>query len=94
MNSYTPGPWRTARWTCHAETSVLAGDNTLIADCAPMAYMVDAIQNARLIAAAPELLATLEQIARLSREADRARLDVASMLGDIARAAVVKVSRE
>ena len=46
----------------------------------------------RLIEAAPELLATLEQIARLSREADRSRVDVASMLGDIARAAIAKAA--
>ena len=42
----------------------------------------------RLFARAPELLASLQQIERLSREADRQAVDVASMLGDIAREAV------
>jgi hypothetical protein len=39
-----------------------------------------------------ELLETLAQIERLSREADRERVDVASMLGDIARAAIAKAA--
>ena len=50
--------------------------------------------NARLIASAPDLLAALEQIERLSREADRALVDVPAMLGDIARAALCKARGE
>jgi len=37
-------------------------------------------------------LATLEQIARLSETADRKLVDVASMCGDIARAAIAKAT--
>lgn len=39
---------------------------------------------------APDLLAALEQIERLSREADGNLVDVRAMLGDIARAAISK----
>jgi len=48
--------------------------------------------NARLIAAAPELLAALSQIERLSREADGGLVDVRAMLGDIARSAISKAT--
>jgi hypothetical protein len=40
------------------------------------------------------LLAALAQIERLSRTADRSQVDVASMLGDIARAAIAKATQE
>lgn len=46
--------------------------------------------DARLIAASPDLMAALEQIERLSREANGSLVDVRAMLGDIARAAIVK----
>lgn len=36
-------------------------------------------------------VAAMEQIERLSREADRSTIDVASMLGDIARAALARI---
>lgn len=55
---------------------------------------VDTERQAKLIAAAPDLLATLEQISRLSSEADRRLVDVASMLGDIARAAIARATGE
>lgn len=40
--------------------------------------------------AAPDLLAALSQIERLTREADGITINVRAMLGDIARAAIAK----
>lgn len=48
--------------------------------------------NAHLIANAPSMLATLQQIERLSREADGSLVNVTAMLGDIARAAIAKAT--
>lgn len=48
------------------------------------------LANARLIAAAPRFFDALEQIARLAKTADRTRVDVATMLGEIADAAIAK----
>ena len=43
---------------------------------------------AEMFAAAPKMRAALQQIERLSREADRGAVDVPAMLGDIAREAL------
>jgi len=69
---HTPGPWHNAPWTSHAAISILAHTGqrlagqswpTLIADCAPIdGYSDNALANARLIAAAPDLLAALRQL--------------------------------
>ena len=60
---HTPGPWRAEPWTCHAATSILADGNRLIADCAAIdGYSVNALPNARLIAAAPDLLTALKAL--------------------------------
>ena len=80
---YTPGPWIVVE---SKRTLIVAESGHRVATCEDLSTA-----NARLIAAAPELLAAIKQIARLSETADRHRLDVASMLGDIARAALVKV---
>lgn len=50
---HTPGPWRAARWTDN-ECQVLAGGKTHVTGFALNA-------DARLIAAAPELLAVIEE---------------------------------
>ena len=80
----------TSTWSTHETETRLAikdGKRTI-------AYIaIGAERHAPLIESAPELLAVLEQIARLSREADRAKLDVATMLGDIARTAIGNATR-
>ena len=100
MSKHTPGPWHVMYSNQHITSAgglsvrriMIHGGkpggihHQNVAQC----LNEQAEANARLIAAAPELLAALEQIKRLSLEADRSRLDVASMLGDIARAAIAK----
>jgi hypothetical protein len=61
MAGFTPGPW----WTEIDNVFAGATDNSVyVADCAPMGGPVDGrpeqIANARLIAAAPDLLAALQ----------------------------------
>jgi hypothetical protein len=90
MNTqHTPGQWINTDGGQPTAAVFATEDRLLVANCAFFSE-AESLANARLIAAAPELLAALEQIKRLSLEADRSRLDVASMLGDIARAAIAK----
>ncbi len=56
---HTPGPWQAVAWMCHAPTTVRAG-NVTIAECGGQGRLVvDCEADARLIAAAPELLEQL-----------------------------------
>ena len=58
MSAHTPGPWKESEW------AVWAGDE-MVVDCGiPMLGMSpeSAIANARLIAAAPDLLEQLESL--------------------------------
>lgn len=66
MSGHTQGPWVAKNWTCHAPTTVMRstipGENQVIAECSGNGTlfpqeMLEA--NARLIAAAPDLLAAL-----------------------------------
>ena len=61
MNAkHTPGPWRADAWNFHSRTTVRAGDET-IAEC--HGHGRDRHQceaDARVIAAAPDLLEALE----------------------------------
>jgi hypothetical protein len=106
MSNHTPGPWHLGHSGYANTPFIVYPDGQPRPDwrkARPVPYILALVEqdegpdhktqeaNARLIAAAPELLAALEQIKRLSLEADRSRLDVASMLGDIARAAIAKV---
>lgn len=60
---HTPGPWKAIPWQCHAATSVVVErDGTVIqvAECSGFGRMSDeSIADARLIAAAPDLLLAL-----------------------------------
>jgi hypothetical protein len=89
MNTkHTKGPW-----TYTPNTMYVLGKPDGVPNPVAAPYGRDAEQcqaNAALIAAAPKLLEALQQIERLSREADGKAVDVPAMLGDIARAAVAK----
>ena len=104
-NEFTPGPWYMGKpvfgqYHIYSDYTVdkkscVAGKQAICT--APyegkkgtIAYHEMFKANAALIAAAPELLAALEQIERLSLEADGTLVDVRAVLGDIARAAIAK----
>ena len=61
--THTPGPWQAIEWTCHAPTTVVVDDDAVVtkkrvvADC-------DTTADARLIAAAPDLLVALEEMVK------------------------------
>lgn len=67
---FTPGPWAAIEWTCHARTTIVVdyGHKKIVADCAPgpvSGYLdAEAEGNARLIAAAPDLLNALQSVNR------------------------------
>lgn len=72
MSAHSPCPWITRPWSCHAPTTVIcdgAGEQNypfIIAECSgnggPETAEVEAA-NARLIAAAPDLLAIVRKYA-------------------------------
>lgn len=58
--SYTPGPWYVCRYD---PAVVLDGVGREVADCSTFETMpLEEAANARLVAAAPELLAAIEQL--------------------------------
>jgi hypothetical protein len=63
MSNHTPGPWEAIEWSCHAPTTVVTehlGHRILIAECSGGGRSAaESIDDARLIAAAPELLEAL-----------------------------------
>lgn len=62
MSQHTPGPWKAASWQCHAETSVMAGSQQ-VAECSGLGrHSDDCLADARLIAAAPELLEAAQRL--------------------------------
>jgi len=80
---HTPGPWKVAKKTNFVETAT----GSFIAECRE--------QDARLIAAAPDLLAALQDIVTAQAEhyGDGMRLHMAMIdLADAARTAIKKVT--
>src|SRR4051794_36952820 len=67
--AHTPGPWRAVEWSCHAPTTISARrgtENVIIAECHGHGRHSDeSLADACLIAAAPELLETLEDLLAL-----------------------------
>lgn len=63
MNKHTPGPWRVVEDRAPSSLEVYAG-KTAIAECWRRADVETEIANARLIAAAPDLLKALEFVIR------------------------------
>ena len=62
MTEHTPGPWRAFRGdrlTAHADDWCASAGPTMI--CSGIGFNDEAEANARLIAAAPDLLAALEE---------------------------------
>lgn len=90
---HTPGPWRVTEYTDPklADRRMIhgPGDNWFLADVygAGGSYNVDA--NARLIAAAPEMLEALREIAEISRGL---RFATGLKIGELARAAIAKAT--
>lgn len=92
--THTTGPWKTLTYVPGQDEN---GDDfepqwAVRAANADVCSGIQIDADARLIAAAPDLLAALAQIERLSREADRKLVNVPAMLGDIARAAIAKAT--
>lgn len=87
---HTPGPWTRS---AGAQTDILAGDDTLIAIARSGLNGLpreQAVANARLIAAAPSLLAALQS---LVRAIDRAPSNPFDGLADNARAAIAQATQ-
>jgi len=84
MSKHTPGPWKEATWS--GRVAIIhdrADDGTfdIVVACNDQA---PTLADARLIAAAPDLLAALQLIANFSNQ------DVSDMVREIARAAIAK----
>jgi hypothetical protein len=81
MSKHTPGPWRVVDVPGEASHVIGANNFTVVRG----GYVSDMdTANARLIAAAPDLLAALQLIANFSNQ------DVSDMVREIARAAIAK----
>lgn len=87
MTNHTPGPW-----AANPDGLIHAGKNRLhIAQAATIGMGHAAAANARLMAAAPDLLAALQ---KLVRAIDRAPANFADGLADQAREVIAKATGE
>jgi hypothetical protein len=85
MSTHTPGPW-----AVHRDGYTITGNRAFIATC--IAVPNETAANARLIAAAPDLLDALDRIRKdLQRMSDGYSADLDVMV-DVARAAVAKAT--
>lgn len=99
---HTPGPWVAREWVCRAKTSVgRASDNLLgfeqIAECSGNGRQVSPEQeeaDARLIAAAPDLLAALRDVIDGLSMGDQEGLIEYAPQMIAARAAIAKATKE
>lgn len=94
---HTPGPWQAIDWECHAATTIVQdyyGSRTVIAECSGHGRDTrDCLADARLIAAAPELLAAVQLVANLGEYRELVE-KMAEALRPHERASFVKLFRE
>jgi hypothetical protein len=91
MNTqHTPGPWKTWPSIHNGQTYIVKGDYTS-KDNGCIAH-ADTEANARLIAAAPDLLEALEFIAKQSMSMYGSYAYMIEKLQDTARAAIAKAT--
>lgn len=97
MNAHTPGPWQITEMDGEVNRAVVGPDGELIADCfAPTAEDFNLPQdyeaNARLIAAAPELLEALSHLLEMVSECQLNGIlpDAKEWPAEKARAAIAK----
>jgi hypothetical protein len=90
MNKHTPGPWYIDPIKAHAN-----GNRRIMAEqCTPVAVVPDhLVAEARLIAAAPDLLDALEDLVSLCKHGLDGEHDIEAELAD-ARAAIAKARGE
>jgi hypothetical protein len=86
----TPGPWRAIQWNCNQPTTVVkerpGGNPLVICECSGHGrYAVESLGDARLIAAAPDLLEALEVIRDMPYEWTRS--DIRGFAADAIRKA-------
>lgn len=60
MSKHTPGEWAAIEWRCHAKTTVVVEDASVVTGKRVIADVETSEDDARLIAAAPELLEALQ----------------------------------
>lgn len=81
---HTPGIWEAVRWNCGAATTIKAGD-IVVAECSGFGrYADESLADARLIAAAPELLRALIRLL------DRSGCDFWPVEQELARIAIAQ----
>ena len=82
MSAHTPGPWQAIAWACHGPTTIVSDHGrtrTVIAECSGNGRSAEeCVADARLIAAATELLAELKSARAVLRTAEH---DIADPLG-------------
>ncbi|MFT4171780.1 MAG: hypothetical protein QM639_04420 [Rhodocyclaceae bacterium] len=62
MNQHTQGPWQATHWRCHANTTVVVGDPSVLTGKRVIADVETTEADARLVAAAPDLPASLVKL--------------------------------
>jgi len=91
MNKFTPGPWRITHNENKTRFGIIALTATQVAIITPQGILSEDETNARLIAAAPELLEALKRIAyEPLGKTDASHAEVLSAVEEIAKQAIAK----
>jgi hypothetical protein len=88
QTQHTPGPWTVERYNTHPHYEIYADGPQRVA-CAED-HLSESIANARLIAAAPDLLAELGGIADALAEGRTVTIESGSVKAERIRAAIAK----